>query len=61
MWSVCADGQKERAPSRKGLFAETDPELCGRRHRLRARENPLLECEWAFLARRTEICTTVAA
>ena len=61
MSSVCAGGQKERAPSRKGLFAESDPELCVRRQVLRAQMNPLLESERVFLAKLTDVCTTASA
>src|ERR1039457_2099615 len=58
MASVCAGVQKERAPSRKGLFAVSDPVLTVRRHLIRAQRNPLLGSETAFLARRTEVFTT---
>src|SRR6202035_2710833 len=58
MSSECAGGQKKRAPSRKGLFAESDPVLTACRHLIRAQRNPLLGSETAFLARRTDVFTT---
>jgi hypothetical protein len=61
MSSVCVGGQKKRAPSRKGLFAESDPVLSGRRHLIRAQKNPLLGSETAFLLTRIDVCTTGAA